>query len=1005
MVQLAMVADLAGNAPEIVVVPDVQDVITVPQWSRISNPPIRDLAVLADGTGWAVGDSGFIVRISGEQWTVDAAASALVRHDLLSIALDDRGDGWAVGKAGTLLRLQGGEWSLDRKHGQLIAPDKALRHVLVTSDGSIAWLVSSADDVWSRRGDTQWRRQSSSQEFSAGREVILLGDGRLWSAVNSRWGWLCAADEKCKAVEDREHRVRVDGAQKWFLDYEVMRTLDYKMKFSPPRGGTIHQILADPSSSGAGPSAWAIADYGQILTLDGVDWHEHPDSRRVTDEPIIKLDVTPLRGGWAITKSGKILRIAPETGAWAVVRPLKGTSIDGSVEDIHVDSEGHPWILYHRGLETLRGDRWQLDEALGEMQANSGLSALAVSADGSHGWAAGTVMMEMNSEGQWGRHQQGTELLRGDQVEFLWESPDGASAFAVTGRSVLIFEPSQWRELRARASNERGRIIGYDAERRALKYLEVGDKEAKCSYSRVSDGTVVLAFAVAHDRDVGFNDFTTVGRRMYVATSKGLLHGRPGSWSRYGSSHIRLGQRTKSAVMFSTSVRENRISTLRLAETGPILVHEIECDLVGLFGGNVQLLSEHEGYALDNGKYFDASGCRSVTDSQFIDYNNVLATPDASRNGWVVDSELFALNDDQIRRIRPAIIPTAVVTGDDSVWIAGMSDTMLTRAGGEWTSSALMAGRLGSSADTTISFHDVAHSRGTRWLVGEEGAVLRMTGDRWKRISPQLEADLRSVAVGAGGNGWAVGEQALVLKIEDTSTSVVEVPGPLHDLHGVAMDATGNSWAVGEEGTILRHHEGVWKLLPAVNEDLLSVALDAGGDGWIVGKAGLILRILGGRVFRDNRASKLATSLGDIGVTADGKRGWAGGGEDVLQVDELAQVVRLKNISLTVTDGAEQPDGVLSLVLECPPHFEGDRLDLLSRAGSRRVMSPPKCGELYEQPVEDLERGSEFTIEVGISDPEREYLTFTLRSPSIDLPVRPAERQWLWLLAPALLLM
>ena len=82
-------------------------------WRQVSSPTLwyigfTSVALSGSNEGWAVGNKGTILRLSGGTWS---EFSSPTWKDLYAVALSAPNDGWAVGSTGTVLRLRGGTWS------------------------------------------------------------------------------------------------------------------------------------------------------------------------------------------------------------------------------------------------------------------------------------------------------------------------------------------------------------------------------------------------------------------------------------------------------------------------------------------------------------------------------------------------------------------------------------------------------------------------------------------------------------------------------------------------------------------------------------------------------------------------------------------------------------------------------------------------------------------------------------------------------------------------------
>lgn len=114
-------------------------------------------------------------------------------------------------------------------------------------------------------------------------------------------------------------------------------------------------------------------------------------------------------------------------------------------------------------------------------------------------------------------------------------------------------------------------------------------------------------------------------------------------------------------------------------------------------------------------------------------------------------------------------------------------------------------------------------------------ATLRTAGERLNDIVWIDEKD-----------GWAVGENGLVLRTRDGGAFWEDIAsGTARQLHAVQFPGPGSGWAVGEAGTILRSSDGgaTWSLVESGRaETLYDVCFVDRNRGWVVGDGGTILR-------------------------------------------------------------------------------------------------------------------------------------------------------------------
>ena len=94
------------------------------------------------------------------------------------------------------------------------------------------------------------------------------------------------------------------------------------------------------------------------------------------------------------------------------------------------------------------------------------------------------------------------------------------------------------------------------------------------------------------------------------------------------------------------------------------------------------------------------------------------------------------------------------------------------------------------------------------FVVAERGRLLHFDGDKWRVIPlPREAADLALKAVWAiaSNRSYVVGEQGLILEIEELIPRLISVPTD-NDLLGVCGDREGRLTIVGNEGTILTNY-------------------------------------------------------------------------------------------------------------------------------------------------------------------------------------------------------
>jgi hypothetical protein len=219
-------------------------------------------------------------------------------------------------------------------------------------------------------------------------------------------------------------------------------------------------------------------------------------------------------------------------------------------------------------------------------------------------------------------------------------------------------------------------------------------------------------------------------------------------------------------------------------------------------------------------------------------------------------------------------------------WAVG--NACLRLADGKWVfdDRAEEAAGLGGLDAAALN---VSGERG--WAVGTYG-VMRLEGDRWHRdesgtsaavsVRSGLSVGVRAIAIESAndGNGWAVGDSGIVLRLEhgrwkrdDSASSLTTV-----NLTTIALenDRSTDGWAMGIYN-VLRLERGTWRSDDASKREVRArvlecVALDRkdGKRGWAVGAGGTIFRLEKGHWVYDEKASKVAEGryLGAVAFSA-----------------------------------------------------------------------------------------------------------------------------------------
>ncbi|MFN8473286.1 MAG: carboxypeptidase regulatory-like domain-containing protein [Anaerolineae bacterium] len=255
---------------------------------------LRAIALPSADEGWAVGDFGEILRLSGGAWT---SVSSPTRTNLNAVAFSAPGDGWAVGDGGLIVRLKGG----------------AFEAASPTSSSLYAIALSGPDEGWAAGDGT-----ASNYLWDDADTILRLHHG-TWSAISlpaarekrpeppiTRWlelrslaltgpndGWAVGFDASSSYPGVFGHGARLQNGI-WSIE-STLRTYN--------RLNAI--VLSDPTNG------WVVGRGGVILRLRDGAW-ETAGSPTTADLNAIALSGP--EDGWAVGAGGTILRLAH--GQW-----------------------------------------------------------------------------------------------------------------------------------------------------------------------------------------------------------------------------------------------------------------------------------------------------------------------------------------------------------------------------------------------------------------------------------------------------------------------------------------------------------------------------------------------------------------------------------------------------------------------------------------------------------------------------------------------------------------
>jgi len=201
-------------------------------------PPqvLRGVFLSSPTQGWAVGESGTILRWDGAGWTVTSSPTT---RNLYSVFALSPTDAWAVGAFDTIIRWNGASWT-----GPMIAPTTGVHYRSIR-------MVNAAD------GWIAGRLNPTSQEGT-----LLRWNGAAWSIVRSfvtvdlNGLFMLPGGGVGSAVGDAETIIHWDSSI-WFA-----RT--------SPTSTDLNAVSMVASNDG-----WAVGDEGRIFRYNGLAWSHY----------------------------------------------------------------------------------------------------------------------------------------------------------------------------------------------------------------------------------------------------------------------------------------------------------------------------------------------------------------------------------------------------------------------------------------------------------------------------------------------------------------------------------------------------------------------------------------------------------------------------------------------------------------------------------------------------------------------------------------------------------
>ncbi|MFN2285493.1 MAG: YCF48-related protein [Anaerolineae bacterium] len=321
----------------------------------------NSLYVLAeeDGTVWAAGFGGTILRADDGVWREDGRLTSLAWNAL--VWRDDRA--WGVGEAGTLFTYNEGRWSafagpttvtlhavtLDTTGALWAAGDEG---TLLTSSDGAAWITVTSPTTAPLYGLTFPDLTTGWAVGGTALGQILRYDGSNWDVITTTSATLYAVDFVSTADGWAVgahggiwHYTRMEWTE---MPAPVSTALWSVDALSPDDAwavgeagcivhydGTVWDAVASPTEKGLhkvimlnAQEGWAFGDSGTLLHYDGVRWDNvtSPTSYRLLSETLDGQGVL-----WAVGHGGTLLRRSPTDGTFRLtLSPAQEFMIPGA---------------------------------------------------------------------------------------------------------------------------------------------------------------------------------------------------------------------------------------------------------------------------------------------------------------------------------------------------------------------------------------------------------------------------------------------------------------------------------------------------------------------------------------------------------------------------------------------------------------------------------------------------------------------------------------------------
>jgi photosystem II stability/assembly factor-like uncharacterized protein len=395
-------------------------------WLAQTSHTSEDLYAVAFGpdkrSGWAVGDNGTILGTAngGKTWESQKRSTSKTIYGVS--VYQDLKRGWVVGADGTVLTTTSvfGTWTPQRS-----STIEVLDGVALADDGKRGWAVSAKGSILGTEdGGKNWTVQytpapEAREELNG---IAFAGDG-----VH---GW--AVGDKRPRLQNPSLPVQLQG---------VILTTANGAKWEPATQTAVPERLTSVAVSSDGQRAWAVGYNGTVLASHNVGkW----DEQKIGTEDLFSVAFDPGgHHGLAVGSKGTVLATVDGGHEWQQKDsspPFNPKNVYFTLRSVAFAGERHGWAVGDLGNITYTtdwGDNWELPE---NPATSSNLSGIAATAN--QVWAVGdggTILTTRRyGKGGYGKAWEKQTSLSSADLYAIAISADGSGGWAAGANGTVL---------------------------------------------------------------------------------------------------------------------------------------------------------------------------------------------------------------------------------------------------------------------------------------------------------------------------------------------------------------------------------------------------------------------------------------------------------------------------------------------------------------------------------------------------------------------------------------